>query len=124
MSKPPTIKNIGITRLFSTGRFEHVKISVNAEAGSKPGTELRELQSLIEDLNPNCPIDEYMVERAKRHLAEPEDPEDPFQVSHADAQKTIDAYSEYLAKREAAYARLDELGASCDYQESDNTPVE
>lgn len=123
MSKT-TIKNIGITRLFSTGPFEHVKISVNAEAGSKPGSELRELQSLIEDLNPNFPIDEYQLERAKRALIEPEDPEDIYSIKHADAQKVIDAHSAYLAKREAAYSRLDELGASCDYQEIDNTPAE
>lgn len=123
MSKT-TIKNIGITRLFSTGRFEHVKISVNAEAGAKPGSELRELQSLIEDLNPNCPIDEYQLERAKQALSEPEDPDDIYAMKHADAQNTLDAHAKHLAKREAAYARLDELGASCDYQEIDNTPAE
>jgi len=101
-----------------------VKISVNAEAGCKPGSELRELQSLIEDLNPNCPIDEYMVERARLALAEPGKPDDIYSLSHADAQKTLDAFAEHIAKRDAAYARLDELGAACDYQEIDNTPTE
>jgi hypothetical protein len=119
-----TVKNIGITRLFSTGRFEHVKISVNAEAGSKPGSELRELQSLIEDLNPNCPIDQYQIDRANNALSEPEDADDIYQMTHEDARKVLDAHAAHLAKREAAYSRLDELGASCDYQEIDNTPAE
>lgn len=120
----PKINSIGVTRLFSTGRFEHTKISINMEPGEKPGTMLQELQGLIEDLNPTCPVDDFDFRRAQQTLEEPEDKEDPFAESHEHARKVIDRYNDWIAKRQAAYARLDELGVSIAMEATDNTPAE
>lgn len=121
----PKIQNIGVTRLFSTGRYEHTKISVNVEPGEKPGTMLREIQSLVEDLNPNCPVEDYQFQRAKEILSKPEDPDDAlFGDTHDSARAVLAKYDLWAAKREAAYARLDQLGAAPAIEETDNTPID
>lgn len=123
----PKINSIGVTRLFSTGRFEHTKISINMEPGEKPGTMLQELQGLIEDLNPSCPVDYFDLSRARHTLEESEtdDTEDPlFEMCQKDAQEKIDRYNDWIAKRHAAYARLDELGVSIAIEATDNTPID
>lgn len=123
----PKIQNIGVARLFSTGRYEHTKISVNVEPGDKPGTMLKEIQGLIEDLNPNCPVEEWDLRRAKDRLtekAEANDQDDPFGLTVESAQQTINRYVVWETKRDAAYARLDEIGAAPVVEDIDNTPVE
>jgi hypothetical protein len=119
----PKILNIGVARLFNLDRYEHTKISVNVEPGENPGTMLREIQSLIEDLNPACPVEDYQIRDARAILAKPENKEDPFGYSHEDAQKVLDQYEAWQAKRNAAYARLDEMGAAPTVEDIDNTPV-
>lgn len=119
------IQNIGVARLFSTGRYEHTKISVNVEPGEKPGTMLREIQSLIEDLNPNSPVDDYQLQQAREALEKPEDTDGfPYVWTHEKAQEVIAKADAWQAKRDAAYARLDELGATPTVEESDKTPID
>lgn len=121
----PKINSIGVTRLFSTGRFEHTKISINMEPGEKPGTMLQELQGLIEDLNPSCPVEDYEYQNALEVLAKPDDESgSPYAWTHEKAQALIDRCNEWTAKRQAAYARLDELGVSIAIEATDNTPID
>jgi len=121
------INHIGITRLFSTGRFEHLKLSVGIDPGSSPaGAMLEEIEQLLADLNPSCPVDDYAHERALRIVANPpaeeEDP-DPFSDSLEDAIAVIAKVEEWQAKRKAAFRRLDEIGASVELEEKDSTPI-
>jgi hypothetical protein len=115
--------NLSITRLFSTGRFEHQKISVSISPGhgAKAGSLLRELDSILSDLNPVCPVDEYVLNQARELIAAGD--EERLEILKkrlfvnvdasdliARAEVVLGEYRAWLERRESAYARLDAMG--------------
>lgn len=115
------VNNLAITRLFSTGRFEHTKLSVSVEPGSRPpGQLMREIEGIIEALNPACPVDSHDLECAI-DVSKAED--DPPAGSFRDKEWAADVirrHKEWSARREAAYARLDALGGSIAEESSES----
>jgi hypothetical protein len=117
MTTKSTIQQISITRLFSTGQFEHQKISLNAEIlpGMKPGDTLKEMESILDDLNPKPPYTEWEMQHARK-LATPEARE-ASNIEFAadweiqDATQKLADYDAWQTRRQSALDRLNSLPA-------------
>lgn len=116
-----TVSRITVARLHSRGNFEHSRyeVSVVVAPDADPGGVLRDLEQLLEDLKPIPPYTLYGIETYRRRLAESDARRaagvEEMAVDRADrneAERHVKDYDAWVAKRDAAFAKLTSLGGT------------
>lgn len=111
--KPPRITRITVARLHNLGNYEHSRIEVEVAIPkhASAGATLQHVQSLLEELDPKCPVADWSLANARRVLAQTETPGEHDLESISAARATIAAYEEWQEKQARAYDALDHLGS-------------
>lgn len=127
----PRISRITMGRLHNLGNYEHIRyeVTVDLPPGTSPSSVARELEDTLNALEPKQPVSDWDLRQAMKTLAEPEptlqqmvDDDDPFdgpeqalrrvQADRERARLHITRHQAWTKSRDAALARLDQLGGA------------
>lgn len=128
----PRISRITIARLHNLGNFEHCRLELTCElpAGTSPSSVLREMNDLLEHIQPKPPVGPFELGQAIKLLQAPAPvpptsdeaaaDDDPFESPQEKyrrlvreremAERAIARHQAWSQQREAALKRFDELG--------------
>lgn len=109
----PRISRVNVARLHNLGNYEHIRyeVTVDLPEGTSPASVLGELELLMSDLAPRIPVDHYELLRARQKLAEPPQPDEPFDATRREkARETIALYETWRAAREKALDKFNQFG--------------
>ena len=108
----PRISRATIARLHNRGNYEHSRYEVTVEIppGVDAGSVLRELDQMLEDIEPCSPVSMWDLRRAIDALKSPPIENDPHdQGNRRTYSEYIRRHSDWEKRRDAAYARFTEL---------------
>lgn len=111
----PRITQVEIARLHNLGNYEHVRYQLKLELplGTSPGSVIAEIEQLLSDLEPKCPVDSFELGRARLTLSrQPEPDDDPERVAfrREDAERTLTRWKQWDDQRRASLAKFDQFG--------------
>lgn len=110
------VHHLSVSRRFSTSRFEQVNfsIAIDPSPDAAPGALLREMEEIMDDLNPCPPVSPQKLEEARRIVAMSVEERASRRFHAAVVEEAIENHRlwlEWKERRGRAFARLDALGA-------------
>jgi len=118
------VSRITVGRLHNLGNYEHVRyeIAVDVPEGASAAAAMADIENVLADLDPKCPVDEYTVTRAVEGLKKPLSDMDDYDIRNIPAWKeTVAKEKAWRTGQKAARAHLDAIGGSVAYTDAKDT---